>query len=73
MMKAIKKQPEPTLLDRLHALRSELDAFIEQKTMEQKNSRDGASLFVGDIRHMITRGDQCLCRVVARLLGDPDA
>jgi hypothetical protein len=67
------KQPEPSLLDRLHAFRAELDAFIEQKTMEQKNSRDGASLFTGDIRHMLTRGDHCLCRAVARLLGDPDA
>jgi hypothetical protein len=68
-----KKKPEPSLLDRLHAFRAELDEFIQQKTMEQKNSRDGASLYVGDIRHMLTRGDSCLCRAVARILGDPDA
>jgi hypothetical protein len=73
MIGAKKKQPEPSLLDRLHEFRAELDAFIEQKTMEQKNSRDGADLYVGDLRHMITRGDSCLCRVVARLLGDHDA
>lgn len=72
-MLAKKQKPEPSLLDRLHAFRAELDAFIEQKTMEQKNSRDGASLFVGDLRHMVTKGDSCLCRSVARILGDVDA
>jgi hypothetical protein len=73
MIGAKKKQPEPSLLERLHAFRAELDAFIEQKTMELKNSRDGASLYVGDIRHMLVKGDSCLCRSVARLLGDPNA
>ena len=72
-MLAKKQKPEPSLLDRLHAFRAELDAFIEQKTMEQKNSRDGASLFVGDLSHMLTKGDSCLCRSVARILGDVDA
>jgi hypothetical protein len=72
-MLAKKQKPEPGLLDRLHTFRAELDAFIEQKTMEQKNSRDGASLFVGDLRHMLTKGDSCLCRSVARILGDVDA
>lgn len=67
------KQPEPSLLDRLHAFRAELDEFIERKTMEQKNSRDGASRYVGDIRRILTKGDSCLCRAVARLLGDPNA
>ena len=72
-MLAKKQKPEPSLLDRLHAFRAELDAFIEQKTMEQKNGRDDASLFVGDLRHMLTKGDSCLCRSVARILGDVDA
>jgi hypothetical protein len=68
-----KKQPEPTLLERIHAFRVELDNFIAEKAAELKRTRDGADLPIWDLRHMLTKGDTCLCRCVARMLGDPDA
>lgn len=74
MSAAAKKQKlEPSLLERIHAFRVELDAFIDAKAAELKASRDGSSLPIFDLRHMLTRGESCLCRAAARMLGDPDA
>lgn len=73
MNAAAKKKPEPSLLDRIHALRAEIDAFIDKKAAELKASRDGAGQPVLLLRNMLTRGDSCLCRAAARMLGDPNA
>jgi hypothetical protein len=70
---AKKQKPGLGLLDKLHAFRAELDEFVNAKAAEMKASRDGASLYIGDLKHMLCKGDPCLCRAVARILGDPDA
>jgi hypothetical protein len=73
MLKAKTKAPEPSLLERLHAFRAELNEFIDAKAAELKASRDGATLPIGICRAQLDRNDGCLCRVVARILGDLDA
>ncbi len=73
MIAVPKKKPEPTLAERIEAMQVELESFIDAKAAELKASRDGAALFIGDIKHMLTRGDTCRCRTVARLLGEPNA
>ncbi len=73
MIAAKKKPPEPSLAERIQAFQVELDAFLDAKAAELKATREGRDLFIGGLKHMITRGDTCRCRIVARLLGDPDA
>jgi hypothetical protein len=68
MITAKKKAPEPTLAQRIEAIRDELEAFLDAKVAILKASPDGASQPLADLRHMITRGDSCLCRIVQRLL-----
>lgn len=76
MTAARKKQepaPEPNLLERIHAFRAELDSWIDAKVADLKQTRDGAGMPVLQLRHMLTRGDSCICRAAARILGDPNA
>jgi len=52
--------------DRIKALRSELDAFIEQKVAEMKKTCPG----VPDafLRHEITMGSDCQCSAALKML-----
>lgn len=64
----VRRQPQPDLATEIHRIRDEIDAFIDRKATELKNSPDGASQPIQTLRHMITRGDSCLCRAGLRLL-----
>lgn len=68
MISAKKKQPEPTLAERITELRYQVDYYIDQKTMELKNSSSGRDQPIQVLRHMLKRGDSCLCRCALRLL-----
>jgi hypothetical protein len=71
--KKLEPEPEPSLLERIHAFGSELNNWIDSKAQELKQTRDGAALPLFDLRNMLTRGDSCICRSAARMLGDRDA
>jgi hypothetical protein len=66
-MMAKKKQPEPTLAERIVQFQAELEAFIDERAAAMKRTRDGAELPIWDLRHMLTKGDTCPCRIVKRL------
>jgi hypothetical protein len=68
MALAVKKQPQRDLASEIHKFRSEVDDFINSKVMELKRSPDGQSQPVEMLRHMLTRGDSCLCRAGLHLL-----
>lgn len=71
-----KKRPAHSpadLTSEILRIRAEIGAFIESKVAEVKASRDGQFLFVGQIRQQLTRGDDCPCRVVVRLLEEEQA
>jgi hypothetical protein len=68
MITAKKKAVELTLGQRIDAIRDEMEAFLDAKVAALKASSDGALQPVADLRHMITRGDSCLCRIVERLI-----
>jgi hypothetical protein len=68
MLAKTKKQPEPSLAERINDFQIELEAFIDAKAQALKNSRDGQALFLGDLKHMLTKGQSCRCQAVARIL-----
>ena len=71
MAKAQRAQaPEPSLVERIEALRGECDALIDQLTSEKKKSPDGKILPVSVLRHYLTKGSACQCEVVERLLSE---
>lgn len=64
--------PPPDLAGQILKLRGQVEAFLDAKVAELKASRDGASIPVDQLRHMLTRGDTCNCRVAMNLLAaDP--
>jgi hypothetical protein len=65
-----KPEPAPDLGGEILRLRGQIENFIDGKVAELKASRDGQSLPVGDLRHMLTQGDSCLCRAATRLLNE---
>jgi hypothetical protein len=70
MALAAKKQPQRTLAADIERLRSDLISFFEERVATLKQSRDGANLPIEALRHQLTRGDTCLCRVIRRLLDE---
>jgi hypothetical protein len=62
----------PDLAGAIMRLRGEVEAFIDGKVMEVKQSAAGQSLPLEQLRHMITRGDSCSCRVAMNLLADEE-
>jgi hypothetical protein len=67
---AKKQPPKPDLGADIERLRSELTAFLEERLASIKLGRDGAGLPVEVLRQQLMRGDNCLCRVVGRLLNE---
>jgi len=67
-MIAAKKQQPYDLASEIHRVRYEIDAFIDRKVAELKSGRDGASQPAATLKHMLTRGDSCLCRAGLLLL-----
>jgi hypothetical protein len=65
-----KKEAKPELAAEIGRLQADLIAFIEDRVMALKQSRDGASLPVEVIRQQLVRGDTCPCRIVQRLLDE---
>jgi len=61
-------EPEPDLAGQILRLRGQVAAFLDAKVMELKSSRDGASVPIDFLRHMLTRGDTCPCRIAMNLL-----
>jgi hypothetical protein len=49
-------------------LKGEVDAFIDGKVAELKASADGQGLPLEVLRHSLTRGDSCSCRIAMKLL-----
>jgi hypothetical protein len=70
MLAAKKKQPQADLGGEILRLRGQIEAFIGTKVAEAKASRDGASMPVEQLRHMLTRGDSCLCRAAMIILAE---
>jgi hypothetical protein len=70
MAVAAKKQPKPDLGVEVARLQADLLAFLEEKVATLKNSRDGAGLPIETLRHQLARGENCLCRIVDRLLNE---
>ncbi len=64
MAKAIEHSEEEIIL----AGMSEAQAVIERMTDQLKASQSGASQPREVLRHMLTRGSNCACRVAAYLL-----
>jgi hypothetical protein len=62
--------PTPDLAGEILRLRGQIETFIDQKLMELKGSRDGASQPIDFLRQQLTRGDSCACRVAMNLLAD---
>lgn len=62
MMAAKKKAQEPGLEERLAAIHSELQAFIDAKAAELKAGPCGDGVPIGVLRGLITRNEGCLCK-----------
>jgi hypothetical protein len=60
----------PDLAGEILRLRGQVEAFLDAKIMELKASRDGASQPADFLRHQLTRGDSCACRVAMTVLAD---
>lgn len=61
-------QPPLNLSERIGALRSEIDAFIDAKAEELKAGAPGIPLQV--IRNDLTRRSECQCRTFLTLTGE---
>lgn len=58
-----------TLAERIEATCAEANAFIDAQADILKNSADGKTIPIESLRHMVlTKGDNCACRVALRLL-----
>jgi hypothetical protein len=68
MALAQRKQPMRDLGGEILRLRGEIEAFIDAKVAEAKRSESGRDLPLGSLRHMLTRGDSCLCRAAINIL-----
>jgi hypothetical protein len=63
-----KKQQPVDLGGEILRLRGQIEAFIDAKVQELKRSRDGAGLPIEMLRHQLTGGGSCQCRVALKLL-----
>jgi len=63
-----RKEAKPYLASDIARLQADLIAFIEQKTLELKQTQAGADLPIEVCRQQVTRGDHCYCRMADRLL-----
>jgi len=68
--KVVEAPVELPLEDRILALKAECERLIDELAAARKASKDGATLPIGVLRAMITKGDSCACRVVERLLSE---
>jgi hypothetical protein len=53
-------------------LRGQVEAFIDSKVMELKQSADGRGLPIETCRQILTRNDSCPCRIALNLLATSD-
>jgi len=60
----------PDLAGEILKLRGQVEAFLDGKVAELKAGRDGQSMPVEQLRHMLTRGDNCPCRVAMNILAE---
>jgi hypothetical protein len=69
-MALLKKQPAPapSLAEQIRLCKAEAQAYVESKVMELKNSPSGSALPIDSLRLMLTKRDDCSCRVATRLL-----
>ena len=68
---AIAEAPvQESLADRIAALNADCDRHIDELVAAKKASKDGATLPIGVLRALVTKGDTCVCRVVERLLSE---
>ena len=67
-----KRRPEvaPDLAGEILRLKGQIESFIDGKVAELKAGRDGASMPAEQLRHMLTRGDSCLCRAATNILAE---
>jgi hypothetical protein len=69
MASAKKELPvAPSLAEQIRLCRADAEAFVETKVMELKNSPSGSALPIDSLRMMLTKRDDCSCRVATRLL-----
>jgi len=64
----IKKQQKPDLASEIHRIRGDVDAYIDSKVMELKQSQSGSGLPVQVLHQMIAKPGECPCRTGLRLL-----
>ena len=62
--------PSPDLAGEILRLRGQIESFIDAKVAELKAGRDGQSMPVKQLRLMLTRGDNCPCRVAMNILAE---
>jgi hypothetical protein len=70
MLAKRKPEPAPDLAGEILRLRAAIEAFIDGKVMEAKQTRDGQSMPVEQLRMMLTRNDSCLCRAAMHILAE---
>jgi hypothetical protein len=65
-------QSDPVALsEAIRLVQAEAGVFIDGKVKDLKNSNSGRTLPVEVLRTMLTRHDDCSCRVATRLLENP--
>jgi hypothetical protein len=69
MAVAAKKQQPPDLGAEIERLRGDLLAFLDDKVAALKATRDGAGLPSETLRQQLTGNSNCLCQIVAHLIG----
>jgi hypothetical protein len=62
------KKPQRDLAEEIRLCKAEAQAYVESKVMELKNSPSGSALPIDSLRLMLTKRDDCSCRVATRLL-----
>jgi hypothetical protein len=67
------EEREQALLAEIHDMRVRLNQYLDARTLQLKQSRDGAGLPMEVLRRGLVQHDPCLCHCVARLLGDLNA
>jgi hypothetical protein len=65
-----KPEPAPDLTGEILRLRGQIERFIDAKVMQAKQTRDGQSMPIEQLRMMLTRGQSCLCAAAIGLLAD---
>ena len=80
MLNKLKKQPrqpkasaQVSLADRINAARDEANRYIDELTAKLKADKDGASLPIGVLRHMLTKGSSCACKAALLLIEENKA